>query len=100
VLGGAIFPSGTTYSDWPLEPIELVDGIPFLVSQGYILAGHAEHPLQYLSYCIQECDWSSFRFAPKSVGEKQRALQKLLSSPKWKRPLDDRNRAFFAAQIR
>jgi hypothetical protein len=41
-LGAPIFVGGTSVEDWPLEPIEMVDGIPFLMTRGYFLAGRPE----------------------------------------------------------
>src|SRR5262245_10457955 len=35
LIGAAHFLGGTDYKDWPLEPIELVDGVPFLITRGY-----------------------------------------------------------------
>lgn len=62
----------------PLAPIHLIDGVPFFTVQ-YTLAGSPERPSAYLLYCITQCDWSSDRFAPKSMAEKQAALAKLLA---------------------
>src|SRR5579862_9137932 len=36
MMGAAYFLGGTGYSDWPNEPIEVVDGVPFLVTDGYM----------------------------------------------------------------
>src|SRR5262245_47911083 len=41
-MGGATFFGGTSYADWPLEPIELVDGVPFLISGSYRIGGGLE----------------------------------------------------------
>jgi hypothetical protein len=99
LLGAAVFMAETTYADWPLEPIELVDGVPFHITGGYILAGRAERPSSYVEYCVKDCDWSSYQFSPKTKAEKRRALDKLLSSAKWKRSLGEHGRAFLSAQI-
>ncbi len=100
MIGGASFLGGTDYKDWPLEPIELVDGIPFLITRGYILGGVPESPTQYLKYCLKTCDWNPHSFASKSKAEKQAALEKLLSSEKWKRKLNEDEREFLASQIK
>ncbi len=39
LIGGAFFFGGTSYSDWPLEPIALIDNTPFMVTRSYIIAG-------------------------------------------------------------
>lgn len=99
-LGGARFPGGTEYTDWPLEPIEIVDGVPFFISHSYIIAGRAFSPLIYIGYCMGNCDWSSYKFEMKSDAQKEEALKKLLVSPKWKQTLTPSDKDFFSAQIR
>lgn len=99
-IGAASFLADTDYPDWPLEPIELVDGVPFLVTRGYSLGGHAEPSSVYLKYCMRNCDWSSVTFKPKSAAEKRKALEKLLSPKKWKQPLDEDDKKFLSSQIR
>jgi hypothetical protein len=97
----AVFLGGTDYADWPLEPIEVVDGVPFLIVHGYrSLSGPGESGAQYLAYCIANCDWAGFRYAPKTAAEKEKALDKLIRSPKWKQPLDDDGRDFLSKQVR
>jgi hypothetical protein len=97
--GGASFLGGTDYADWPLEPIELVDGIPFLIARGYLVAGFPEPAEKYLDYCLENCDWNPVRYVPKTAEEKTQALGKLVKSPKWKRPLDEQEREFLMSQI-
>ena len=100
-IGGAMFLAGTDYADWPLEPIELVDGVPFLISRGYIIGGGpGETGESYLDYCLKNCDWNDFEFKKPSEKELRAALVKLVSSPKWKTPLDGRAKDHFAAQIK
>ena len=63
-----------------LEPIELVDGIPFLTSQGtYIGSGFPESPESYLLFCITHCRWSDYHYAPRSAAEKRAALHKIIA---------------------
>jgi hypothetical protein len=99
-LGEPTFIGGTRYADWPLEPIELVDGVPFLIVRGYTLAGEPESGLAYLEYCITSCDWSGVRLEPKRRAEKVAALAKLKASPKWKRPLTKDEDDFLSSQFR
>lgn len=72
------------YSNWSKEPIELVDGIPFSVVCGYGYEGikDPQSAESYVRYCMTNCEWSSFHFAPKSRVEKKQALMKLINSPK------------------
>jgi hypothetical protein len=99
-LGGPSFFGKTDTTDWPLEPIELVDGVPFLISWGYISGGEALPPCFYVQYCIDNCDWNAVRFAPKTDAEKAKALEKLLSSKKWKEALRDWDKRRLASQIK
>src|SRR5262249_13627438 len=50
-LGGSYPTDIEEYKDWPLEPIELVDGVPFCIVWGYSGMGASESAEQYLSYC-------------------------------------------------
>ena len=53
LLGGPCFlAGGADANDWPLEPITIVDGVPFRVVRGYTLAGRAESSASYLVYCL------------------------------------------------
>ncbi|NQU10392.1 hypothetical protein HQ590_06365 [bacterium] len=99
MIGGATFLGGTGYSDWPLEPIECVDGVPFLVTTGYFLAGFPEPPASYVTYCMTNCVWSSYQWRIPTAEEKRTALGKLLALQKWKRPLDWGERRFLSTQI-
>jgi hypothetical protein len=98
-LGGPNFHGDTTYADWPLEPIEIVDGYPFWISRGYRMGGAGGPISDYVRYCIAECDWSALRFRELSAPERRTALSRLLMSPKWKRSLDERERWFLSSQV-
>ncbi len=95
-IGGAYFLGDTDYANWPLEPIELVDGVPFLITRGYLLGGRGESGKSYLYYCIENCEWNKENYELKSGLEKREALDKLLASPKWKHLPPD---SFFSAQL-
>jgi hypothetical protein len=98
-IGAAQFFGGADSADWPLEPIELVHGVPFLIVYGYRLGGRGEAAEDYLRYCMANCDWSTFRFSDVNVSVATASLKKLYASPKWKRPLDNYEREFLAGQI-
>jgi hypothetical protein len=98
-LGGAFFLRGT-YSDWPLEPIEIVDGVPFLIVTGYLVGGVPEPEEQYLRYAETHADWSTTRYTLKTPQQKLEALEKLFASPKWRDPpLDASDRELLRRQI-
>jgi len=98
-LGRARLLGGTSISAWPLAPVAVVDGVPFLIAQGYDREGRAELTESYVRYCLDNCDWSSVRYKPKEDPEKQQALEKLLASPKWKVKLDDAEKKFLSSQV-
>ncbi len=106
VLGSPHFVGGEpdwndrVHRGWPLEPIELVDGVPFLVVRGYVLGGKGVSSWGYLAYCIQNCGWSQYRYKPKSLDEKKAALKTFLSLPKVKGRLDDADIRLLETQLR
>jgi hypothetical protein len=100
LIGAAHFLGKTDYAAWPLEPIELVDGVPFLITRGYSLGGQAEPAGKYLAYCLRNCDWREAKLGPRTEAEKQKALAKLLVSPKWKAALTDGEKEFLSSQIK
>ncbi len=53
----------------------------------------------YVRYCMTNCNWSSVRFTTKSMEQKEAALQKLLSSAKWERPLEGWEREYLTKQL-
>jgi hypothetical protein len=85
--------------DWPREPIDLVDGVPFLVVKGYLISGFPEPSSKYLDYCVRDCEWSDGVFKPKTAEEKRKALVKLVASHRWKRPLSDEAKKVLTSQI-
>jgi hypothetical protein len=87
------------FKEWPLEPIELVDGVPFLVVRGHFIAGFSEPHGEYLEYCVKNCDWNPEAFKPKTTEEKRKAVAKLVASPKWKEPLTEEETKRLASQI-
>jgi hypothetical protein len=98
-IGAPVFLGGTVYSDWPLEPTESVDGVPFVILRGYQQGGRPESNEQYLEYCEANCDWSAFHYTVKTKREERDALNKLIASPKWKTPLKAYECQFLAGQI-
>jgi hypothetical protein len=86
----------TEMADWPLEPIEVVDGVPFLITTGYSIAGSPEHARGYLNYCRSSCNWNPYKYGSKTAQEKSIALQKLIEKHK----LVGFDREFLANQIR
>ncbi|MBN2363840.1 hypothetical protein JXL83_06890 [candidate division WOR-3 bacterium] len=99
LIGGAIFFGNTDYEDWPSEPIEIINGVPFLITMGYCLGGSPETSLQYLEYCAENGEWNEYSYSLKTEEEMSEALNILLSSPKWNEPLSESEVLFFENQI-
>lgn len=70
-LGAPIFIAASDTGNWPLEPIAIVDGVPFDVTTGYVLAGRPESARSYVEYCATNCDWSQYRYSAKSKEKKR-----------------------------
>ena len=98
-FGGPWVFGGTKPTDWPLEPIELVDGVPFVIAHDYSCIGQAESHSSYVDYCVKNCEWSKEPLRPKSEKELQAVLDKLLKSSKWRRPLEDHEVKLLKVQI-
>jgi hypothetical protein len=99
-VGEASFVGRTEDKDWPSEPVEVVQGVPFLVATGYSLGGLPEPPVAYVRYCEKACDWNTERFKPRSKKEKRKALETLLSLPKLKGKLDKEDRGVLEEQLK
>ncbi len=98
-IGAPGFFGDSDDKDWQIDPIEIVDGVPFSIVQGYMLFGQAEPAYDYIGYCIENCDWNSYKFEVKSEEQKQKALKQLLASPKFKTPLSEWERKLLSDQI-
>lgn len=92
-IGTAIVLGGR--DNFPLEPIEVVNGIPFLVVSGYIQPEVPEPADTYLNYCLSDCVWGAFKYKLMAVPEKTTALEKL----NWKTPLSSSEMGFVASQL-
>jgi hypothetical protein len=100
LLGAPSFFGGSSVMDWPNCPIEIVNGVPFLITWGYQLHGQSEPLDSYLTYCENHCEWRRETFALCNDADKRGALEKLLVSTKWKVALHANDREFFQSQIR
>ncbi|HBX49975.1 MAG: hypothetical protein A2275_04095 [Bacteroidetes bacterium RIFOXYA12_FULL_35_11] len=100
LIGGAGFLGNTDYKDWPNEPIEIIDNIPFLITRGYSLGGKPEQSVNYLEYCIKNGEWSSNKYNIKKDEELKLTLKTFLSSKKWHIELSKEDKEFFENQIK
>jgi hypothetical protein len=97
-FGAPIYLGKTSDDDWPLSPIELVDGVPFFIVFSYNLNGQRESSCRYLDFCVENCCWSEAPLGNITDKEIEKALQKLLVSSKWKKPLTDSERKYLISQ--
>ena len=84
---------------WPLEPITLVDGVPFLVCARYQLGDYPDDSLGYVGRCMHDDAWNPTPYRLKSTSEEEAALQTLLAAPVWHGDLSREDRAFLAVQL-
>lgn len=99
LIGDAIFVGDTSYKDWPLEPIALIDGIPFLIVKGYNVEGKTESGLNYLKYCIKNLAWEEKLYRLKSNLEYQIGLNDLLESSILRNKISEDDKKWFLSQI-
>jgi hypothetical protein len=99
-LGAATFVGETTYSDCPLEPIEIVDGVPLVIAIRYQISGRMESPSDHVRYCMAECAWSTTGFTTRTRRQKEAGLAKLVASKKWRKMLSQWDRDYLADQLR
>jgi len=100
MIGKAIFFGDTDYEDWLLEPITILDGIPFLITRGYILGGLPESAASYLTYCSEQAKWRTDYYQLPTEDQLKEALNKILLSDKWNRELNEQEVQFFSEQIK
>jgi len=66
---------------WPQWPIEVVDGVPFLIAmpdQELHVKWVPDAEENYLQYCETHGDWSPFHYSVKTTLQKYEALTKLI----------------------
>jgi len=97
-IGGASFLGGTDYPDWSLEPIDIYENVPILITYGYMLGGVPESSVRYLDFCIKNCDWRQSRYSVLSHEKLKGIVAKWLTARKWTVPLLPRDQAFFTDQ--
>jgi hypothetical protein len=98
-IGEPVFLGGSDWTNWPNQPIEIVNGVPFLVTWSYKIFGQIEPPADYLAYCMTNCNWNKLVFVLKNKEELHLALNTLTNSPKWKRPLTPHELEILQSQI-
>lgn len=98
LIGGAILAEGAEDVAWPLEPIDIYEGVPILLAWGYVVDSKAELSRIYLDFCLANCNWREAHYSARSQDELEGIVAKWLTSRKWPVPLSDRDQRFFTAQ--
>lgn len=86
-LGAGFGLGGTDNASWPLEPIVISHGVPFLVIRGYVGGGSIETAYDYLRYCLSNCVWTETRYKREAPAVRLAALAELIRSTPWRKPL-------------
>ena len=85
MLGGLPLPVETMpLADWPDYPMVDVGGVPFLLSESYMLGGQAEPASDYFKYCVKNGRFRSTPYKIANKDEANQALRNLYSSDRWK----------------
>ena len=95
---------GGTQTYWPQEPIEVVDGVPFLIVIFFsaVMSPAWDRDEEYLQYCETNGDWSSIHYSVKTTQQKREALATLLKRVGSNKAaiLDDDQRRYLEDQIK
>lgn len=87
------------FLEFALEPIEVIDGVPFLLVRGYSVGGYPEQAESYVKYCLQNCDWAPAKYTPKTPAEKRAAAAKLMAYLEFRGGFTDDDRTFLISQV-
>jgi hypothetical protein len=87
MIGGAVFLGGSSYDQWPMEPIALHKGVPILITRGYILDGKPEPSSTYLEYCVKNCQWSTVKFVEQDTDVLKKIIADFIKTSGWKEEL-------------
>jgi len=68
---------------WPLYPVAESDGVFFVLSEGYMLAGVAERASDYIAYCSANGDFRKTKVKKPSRNEAVSAFDALKKSNQW-----------------
>jgi hypothetical protein len=100
-VGDPRFLGRTNKEHWPLEPIEIIDGVPFLIVRSYITGTfRVDAGKRYVDWYVEHWHWRESKYSKKSEKQKEVALEKLISKTRWVEPLSSYERAFLVDQIK
>jgi hypothetical protein len=97
-LGEPCFLGDTTEECWPLQPIHLYQGVPFLVVKGWSVAGLPELATSYLAYSVLSGIWNEHPFMLIEQQDVVALTQEFIQHGPWRRPLDASEQSFLLSQ--
>lgn len=97
--GEPAFLGDTTYTDWPLEPLHLFQGVPFCIVSMYSLAGLPEPPPSYLAHCLRAGVWSTHPYPDVSNLDLKAITHEFIACGPWARPLEASEQRMLFAQV-
>jgi len=85
---------------WPLDPIILVDGIPFFIENRSMIAEVTDSSkIELEHYVARMLPWTSFRYSTATLEERRKALVKLVNEHSWPRQLTGKEIMFLTDQV-
>jgi len=69
---------------WPLYPVAESDGVFFVLSEGFLLAGMAERASEYVDYCSRTGTFRKTKVKVPSQDEATEAFNALKEAKRWK----------------
>jgi hypothetical protein len=70
-------------TNWPLIPFVQRNGVVFLLSESYRMAGKAETCESYLAYCVQTGRFRSAPYKVPTLDQAKETLRELLKTAQW-----------------
>ncbi|MDC0936008.1 hypothetical protein OAS39_06955 [Pirellulales bacterium] len=85
IFGRAAIPVETMPRErWPRLPVAESNGVYFVVSRGYRLAGHPERTSHYIEYCIEHGNFRKMKLRVPKREEALVAFDALIQHQRWK----------------
>jgi len=98
-MHGEVTSSQSDFNHFNLEPIIIVDGVPFWIVKMYLLNGKQESSSEYLAYCIKNLEWNPFRFKCSTKENSESAYNNLIEIHLNRKNLDSSELKFLHNQI-
>lgn len=84
LFGGLALPHRSMpITSWPRYPVAVQDGVPFVLAEGYTLAGLPEDPRKYIAHCRKHGRFRTQLYRVPDRATAERALEALFASSRW-----------------